>query len=304
MKTLIVGGTGMIGGYIALRMHEAGHEVTLAARNPAPAETPLTNFPILRGSYIEEDFTKGDLEGFEALVFAAAKDPRQAPRGVDKAVVDEFYRRANSVGVPRFGALAKAAGVRTCAHVGTFIPQAKPELVEATGYVRSRLDADEGLRALADERFHVVSLNAPPVVGFIPGLVPAFPVNYKALAEWALGRGRDLPRQAASGGVNFISVESLCQAVVGGLNGGENGRGYLVGDENLHFGEFFSLFFKAAGAPAEFVVRDEPMPMMSDAMLVAGRNGTIFYEPEGVKELGYAQNDIARTVREIVDYVR
>jgi len=69
-------------------------------------------------------------------------------------------------------------------------------------------------------------------------------------------------------------------------------------------GEFFSLFFKAAGAPAEFVVRDEPMPMISDALLVAGRNGTIFYEPEGVTELGYAQNDIARTAREIVDYVR
>jgi dihydroflavonol-4-reductase len=47
MKTLIVGGTGMIGGYIALRMREAGHEVTLAARNPAPttcAEYSSTQF--------------------------------------------------------------------------------------------------------------------------------------------------------------------------------------------------------------------------------------------------------------------
>jgi hypothetical protein len=46
------------------------------------------------------------------------------------------------------------------------------------------------------------------------------------------------------------------------------------------------------------------MPMMPDAALMAGRNGTIFYEPDGVAELGYRRRDIARTVREIVDAVR
>lgn len=300
MKTLVVGGTGMIGGYIALGLRNEGHEVTLAARNPAPQGTPLTDFDLLRGSYVDDGFTRDQLAGFDNLVFAAGNDVRQVPRGVDQAGEDAFYRRANSEAVPRFFALAREAGIRRAAYIGSFYPQAKPELVGPSGYVRSRLDADEGARAFASPDFHVVSLNAPWVIGWIPGLVPN-----RALANWALGRlPASPPPYAARGGVNYISMQSLYEAVVGGLTRGENGRGYLVGDQNLHFGEFFQLFFQAAGRDVAFEIRDEPMAMMPDSALLAGRNGTIFYEPQGVETLGYRQNDMARTVREIVDVVR
>jgi dihydroflavonol-4-reductase len=300
MKALIVGGTGMIGGYIALRLREEGHQVTLAARHPVPAGSPLEGFDFLPGSYIDEAFTRGQLEGYDTLVFTAGNDIRQVPRGLNKAAQDGFYRRANSEGVPRFFALAHAAGIRRAAYVGSFYPQARPDLVGPSGYIRSRLDADEGARALAGPDFHVVSLNAPFVIGMLPGLAPA---NCQAMAQWALGR-KDLPLHAARGGVNFISFQSLYEAVRGGLAHGENGRGYLVGDENLHFAEYFELYFRAAGRRVEFSVRDEPMPMIPDSSLFAGRNGTIFYDPDGVETLGYRRHDMARTVGEIVEFAR
>jgi nucleoside-diphosphate-sugar epimerase len=297
MKTLVVGGTGMIGGYIALRQREEGHEVVIAARKP-PRAAVLADLPVLTGDYTEDSFTASDLEPFDTIVFAACNDPRHVPRGLDKADEDEFYRRNNSLAVPRFFALARQAGVRRMAYVGSFYPQAKPELVGPSGYIRSRLEADEGARALATPDFHVVSLNAPVVIGCIPGIIPN-----KAQAEWALGR-REAPLRAASGGVNCISMRSLYDAIRGGLERGENGRGYLVGGENLHFADYFGLFFQAAGREVTFEIRDEPMPLFGDGALMAGRNGTIFYQPEGVVELGYEPNDLARAVREIVDMVR
>lgn len=297
MKALVVGGTGMIGGYIALHLREEGHEVTIASRNP-PRAAVLADFPLLPGSYVDETFMKADLAPFDTIVFAACNDPRHVPRGATRAEADAFYHRANSIAVPRFFALAREAGVRRMAYIGSFYPQARPDLMEPTGYIRSRLDADEGARALATPDFHVVSLNAPVVIGAIPGIVPN-----KAQAEWALGR-REVALTAASGGVNFITMRSLYEAVRGGLERGENGRGYLVGGENLHFADYFKLWFDAAGRDVTFEIRDEPMPMFPDGALMAGRGGTIFYEPEGVAELGYKPDDMARAVREIVDMVR
>jgi dihydroflavonol-4-reductase len=297
MKTLVVGGTGMIGGYIALHLREAGHEVTIASRNP-PKAAVLGNFPLLPGSYVDETFTTADLAAFETIVFAACNDPRHAPRGATRAETDAFYHRANAIAVPRFFALARKAGVQRMAYIGSFYPQARPDLMEPTGYIRSRLQADEGARALAGPDFHVVSLNAPVVIGAIPGIIPN-----KAQAQWALGR-REAPLKAAGGGVNFITMRSLYEAVVGALERGENGRGYLVGGENLRFADYFKLYFDAAGRDVAFEITDEPMPMFPDGALMAGRNGTIFYEPEGVAELGYKPDDMARAVREIVDLVR
>jgi nucleoside-diphosphate-sugar epimerase len=298
MRTLVVGGTGGIGGYIALALRREGHEVTLAARNAAKPETPVADFPILLGSYIDGDFSKERIKGFENLVFSACNDPRQLPPGSSEAEEAAYYHRANSLGVPRFIALAKEAGVRRVAYIGSFYPQARPDLVRASSYIQSRLAADEGARALADSSFRVVSLNAPWVVGAMPGAASAL---FAAIVRYARGEMPRLPLFAMPGGVNFISVQSLTEAVIGSFTQGENGRGYLVGDENLRFREFFALFFDAVGRKVEIPVRDESHPIFPDAVLLAGRAGTIFYEPEGVEALGYRQKDIRRAVQEIAD---
>ena len=298
MKTLVVGGTGGIGGYVALALQRQGHEVTLAARHRAKNGAAVSHLPILLGSYADQDFSEEQLGKFEAIVFSACNDPRQLPPGSTPEQETAFYHRVNSVGVPRFIALARKAGVRRIAYIGSFYPQARPDLVPTSSYIRSRQAADEGARELASENFRVVSLNAPWVVGAMKGADSAI---YTAMVKYARGEMPQLPLFAMPGGVNFISVQSLTEAVIGSLTRGENGRGYLVGDENLRFRDFFALFFRAVGRDIEIPVRDEPHPIFADAALLAGRAGTIFYEPEGVQELGYRQHDIGRAVQEIAD---
>ena len=58
MKTLVVGGTGGIGGYVALALQREAHAVTLAARHRAKPNTPVANMPIILGNYADGDFTK------------------------------------------------------------------------------------------------------------------------------------------------------------------------------------------------------------------------------------------------------
>lgn len=301
MKTLIIGGSGGIGATIALAL-KAQDDVTIGARKPLAAGHPVGDLPVLIGDYAERTFTARQLEGFDRLIFTAGADVRQVPKGATPDEEADFYKRVNSEAVPAFFGLAKQAGIRRAAYVGSFYPQARPELVKDKGYVRSRKDADEGVRSHADASFHAVSLNAPWVVGTAPGL----PIGlYDYLTRWALGMMPHVPLIAPPGGSNYISVKSVCEAVIGGLERGENGRGYLIGDENMHYKHLFELFFQLVGREdVQLEVRDEEHPILTDRSLFAGRTGTIFYDPEGAEELGYARHDVEREAREIVSRVR
>src|ERR1700761_9432594 len=81
MRTLVVGGTGGIGGYVAHALRAERHEGTLAPRHPPSAGSQPADFPILLGTYSDADFTREQLGQFDNIVFAACNDPRQLPPG-------------------------------------------------------------------------------------------------------------------------------------------------------------------------------------------------------------------------------
>lgn len=297
---LVVGGTGLIGGHAALHLKGLGHDVTIASRTPPAPGTPLAELPFVKGDYLNPaDFPVEMLAGFDTLVFAAGNDLRHKPEGVDEAA---HFERANVQGVPAFFAKAREAGIARAIHIGSFYPQVDPSLADSIPYVRSRKLACEAVRALSGDGFVALSLNAPFVVGTVPGLdVPMFQY-YTRFAEGALG----LPPTAPPGGTNFISTQSLSEAVAGAIARGEGGRAYLVGDENLSFRDYFAHFFRAVGSDAEVRAVDEEHPLLPDGALYAGRGADFYYETDDadVKRLGYGRNDIRRAVDEIVAQYR
>lgn len=302
MNILVLGGTGLIGGHAALHLASLGHSVTIAARKPpdVAAGSPLAALPFLRIDYLADDIPHEPLARFDTLVCAAGNDIRHVPPGDDEAA---HWQRANVKGVPRFFARARDAGIRQAVLIGSFYPQARPELVEKSTYVRGRKLADDGVRALASDSFQVCSINAPFVVGTVPGLVVP---GLAAHAAYALGRLPEIPVLAPPGGVNFISTTSLSEAVAGATERGENGRAYLVGDENLSFADYFGEYFRAAGRSGQLAMIDREHSLLPDVILYAGRGGTIYYEPDAreTKLLGYRRGDVRRTLREIVGQYR
>lgn len=299
MKILVIGGTGMIGGHAALHLASQGHDVTVSGRKSPQQSTKLSHLPFLQGDYVEGSFTTEDLTGFDAIVFAAGNDIRHVPQGAD---YDAHVLRANAEAVPQFAALAKQAGVRHFIHIGSFYPHIAPQLLETNVYIRARKLATDGIAALADDSFHVVSLDAPFVVGTVPGMsLPMFEA-YTRYAEGQLG----IPPFGPAGGTNFISTQSLSEAIQTALERGENGKAYLVGDENLSFADYFKLFFQAAGNDVDVPALDQEHPMLPDAAIFTGRGNRVRYEPDAqtMSDLRYRRDDVARAVQEVVDQFR
>lgn len=296
MKILIVGGTGMIGGHAALHLKGEGHEVTLAARKPAAASTPMASLPTVLGDYTKGDFREKDLAPFDAILFAAGNDIRHIPKDVDEQA---FWERTQIRGVPEFVAAAGRAGVRRVVQLGSYYHQVMPHLIDENSYVRARHLADEGARALATADFNVSTLNPPSIVGAIPG-VPAR--RYETLVAWAKGERPDIPDFAPAGGTNYMSVRSLCEAISGAFRNAESGRAYLIGDENLTFRQFFQKIFDAVGSKRVLVERNEEHPLLPDAFIVPGRGKILAYEPDPAETalLGYRRGDIDRAVAEVV----
>lgn len=295
MKILIVGGTGMIGGHAALHLREQGHDITLGARNRPGAETAIGDLPALIGDYAAGDFPAESLAGFDALIFAAGNDIRHLPAGRS---AEDHYHDANTVQIPRFFERARDGGIPTAVYIGSFYPQAAPQVVQGDPYLMSRKASDEAVRALDAPGFRVCSLNAPVMVGAYPGLVVPF---FDAYFAYALGQLAPMPVFAPPGASNFMSVRSLAEAMAGVIERGEGGKAYLVGDESMTYQQYFQLFFDAVGSPIRPEVRDEEHPLLPDAAQPAGRGGVIRYEPDAAETalLGYRRGDVRHAVAEL-----
>ncbi|MDQ8706024.1 NAD(P)-dependent oxidoreductase [Streptomyces sp. LHD-70] len=297
MKTLVVGGTGMIGGHTARKLTDVGHDVTVAARRPPKSDSLVADYPVLIGDYAEDEIREKQLEPFEAVVFVAGNDIRHvAPEDADQ----EFWDKVQGVGVPRFVERAKRAGVRRVVQVGSYYHQVRPELAETNPYVRARRDADAASRALATDEFNVSTLNPPSIVGMVPGATTRY---FAKQLAWARGElvGK-VPDFAPAGGTNYMTVRSLAEAIAGALVNARSGAAYLVGDENLTFTEYFQLVFDASGSGRKLEERDAEHPFMPDAFIVPGRGEVVSYEPEALEEefLGYRRNDVRPMIEEMV----
>lgn len=297
MNILIVGGTGMIGGHAAQHLLARGHAVTLGARKPAAPGTPMQNMPVLIGDYTEGGFSPDDLAEFDAVVFAAGNDIRHIRPDDDEAA---FWDKTQITGVPAFAEKVRAAGVPRFVQLGSYYHQVRPDIAETDLYVRARMLADEGARALARDGFNVSTLNPPSIVGAIPG-IPA--KRYETLAAWGRGKMPEIGAWAPPGGTNYMSVRSLSEAIEGALLGAESGKAYLIGDENLSYRDFFQLVFDAVGSRVTLEERDAEHPLLPDRFIVQGRGNVLAYEPDAGETamLGYTRGDVARAVREVVE---
>ena len=292
MKILIVGGTGLTGAHAALHLRDAGHQVTLLSRS-APQLECLKGFDHLAGNYVEDDLTVEALAGFDQMVFAAGADIRQLPPNEDEAA---FFDRVNTQAIPRFFQRARDAGIKRAVYVGTYYPQVVPEKIKTSPYVRSRHLADEGLRALSSDTFTVCSLNAPFILGYVPGIALS---HLEVLVQFAAGRLEGMPLVAPAGGVNHISSHSMSEAIAGALERGEGGKAYLVGDENLTWKAYLEMYFEAVGNPVDLKVSNDEHPLFPDLILYAGRNAVIDYEPDNA-ELGYSRHNVRSAIDELV----
>ncbi len=282
MRVLVVGGSGLIGAHAAAHLSALGHEVAVTSKSGGRKPPGLGGLRWLQLDYLDPDVDPAIFTGFDALVFCAGQDPRHANGRSD----DRFWSEVNSIAVPRFFELAKRAGVRRAINVSSFYPAVAPHLIDSNAYVRSRNAADLGVSALASGGFATINLQAPFVVGAVPGLERQSP--FAVYLQYARNELHDLEMFTPLGGTNFIAAASVAEAVAGVLLRGVGGSSYLIGDENLSFRRFFEAFFASVGRETP-PARNAEHPLMPDSVLLFGRGSELYYDPDpGVtKMLGY-----------------
>jgi nucleoside-diphosphate-sugar epimerase len=302
MKVLVVGGTGLIGGWVAVDLKRRGIEATVFARRPPERGTPMASLPFIHGNYFSTEIRPSIFGGFDTLLFSACSDVRHfSSSNYDN--LSRFYQEANVEGVPAFVRKARDGGIKRVVYIGTLYASLKPDLASTDPYVESRLIVDHKLRELASPEFHIQTLDIPYAIGGMRGLVPS---TFRAIAEWALGSRPGVPLVSPDGGSNFMSLRSVAMAVQGAMiDKGDNGQSYLLGDQNLSFRELCRMFFRAAGRDEELPISQDEHPLLPDAMLPAGRGQWLRFDPGATAALfRYERNDVEQAIRELVAEVR
>jgi nucleoside-diphosphate-sugar epimerase len=297
---LIVGGTGTIGGYIALEAHSLGYAVTIGGRKSMKGVPILEDLPFIKADYVAGEYTSDILSVFDSIVFSAGADMRHVPENTS---ADEYYLRSAESTV-EFARLSRRAGVERFVHIGSFYWHIAPELVEKTPYIRSRKMAAEGIASLSRPGFHACSLDAPWVVGTVPGMISPIFAAYVQFAEGKLG----MDPSVIDGNSNFVTVEALAAATIAALEKSESvsGRTILIGGENLTFTDFFGLIFSAVGNNVPVSASDQEHPLVPESALWAGRKIKV-YEPDAEEEAllgGYRRFGVNNTIKRVVGEYR
>lgn len=300
MKTLVVGGAGFVGSATSLLLHDAGYDVTIMSRSKPKPGSRLDELPFVFGNYIEDDFSDGaKLEGYDALVFCAGSAMGDFPP--DNSISEaDFFEKANIVAIPSFFEAAKKAGIRRSVYMGSFYSFVAPQVMDHIPYVRSRHISDATIRALSSPDFNVCSCALPWIVGHTPGVAVG---HWHALTKLAQGKLPGVPESAPVGGANFMSSRAIAQCMLGGLERGESGKAYMIGDENLSWKEFFELWFAEAGRPRDLPVERGNIIVPDFAMSYLDY-GSTDYEPsaQDTTLLGYERGTLRQTVKDAFAY--
>lgn len=218
---------------------------------------------------------QGDLQGVEVVVHLAARVHVTQETAIDPMAE---YQRVNVHGTMNLARQAAQAGVRRLVFVSSIkvngestepaMPfRADDEPAPQDCYGRSKLQAEDGLRALARTCAMEVVVVRPPLV-YGPGVQ----ANFRALIR-AVALGWPLPLGAVDNLRSFVALDNLVDLlVVCASHPAAAGQTLLVSDGcDLSTSDLLRRIAQAMGRPAR--LWPLPVPLLIMAARLAGRGG-------------------------------
>ncbi len=322
MKAMITGGAGFLGQKLAKALLAEGHEVRLLVRNPK-ATIATDDFPVSYtvGDLADEASLDKACEGMDWVFHAAgliSYNPQKAEL-MRKTNVDGTRSVANAAmrqSVKRFVYTSSTAAIGVNEDPGVMLNEESAFNARKLGlaYFDTKYDGERELLKVVEKGLDAVIVNPGSLLG--PGDTRRYEKGYAGLVY------KYNPRVLFHGGINFVDVEDVVRGHLLALQKGRRGERYILGGENLSFGELIIRIDAILGRPPpKHYVPVAAMGLMSGALRILNKLGVdIHMTPELVRqvcswylyvdsskaraELGYRPQRIDRAISGTVDWLK
>ncbi len=267
---MVTGGSGFVGRTLLERLHQEGYGLI------APSRTPLVQAPVgvinpLVGGLAADVDWRASLEGAAVVIHSAARVHVMNDTAADSLVE---FRKANVDGTLSLARQAAAAGVRRFIFISSIKVNGEgtelghPYRADDTPapqdpYGVSKMEAEQGLRALASETgMEVVIIR--PVLVYGPGVK----ANFRSMMSW-LRRGIPLPLGATGNKRSLVAVDNLVDLIATCIDHpAAASQIFLVSDgEDLSTTQLLQRMGKALGRPARLLPVPASLLQAGAAML-------------------------------------
>jgi len=324
VKVFITGGTGFIGGHVARRLTEAGHELHCLVRsNSDMRNLQALGAHLVLGTVNDRAALHDGMQGCDVLVHMAGVYSFWEP---DMGILE----RVNVGGTYQVMQAAAAAGVRQVVYLSTVavygVPEVKPFNEETphaakltTRYARTKRQAEEIVRqAAAAHGMGLVVLQPGAVIGA---------GDTRATGQYltALLRGR-LPLMSFSESqMVFLHVADLCEATARCVTETRAvGQTYLLGGTSMSMWDYLGMISEIAHVrmpfmkfpvivptimgwfltPLSNLVKRPPLWGLSNDQVRMLRDGFVFDGSKAERELGIRYRPLRNAVADAVAWMR
>ncbi len=216
VRVLLTGATGFVGSAIVKSISDSScHDLIVSSRQPDSSfDASIKNFVI--GDINSDCNWRAALDGVDVVLHAAARAHIMRDSASDPLIE---FRRVNTAGTLHLARQAAEAGVRRFVFVSSikvngeatsekspFTEEDPPSPQDPYGV--SKLEAEQGLLALARETGMEVVIVRPPLV-YGPGVK----ANFRSMMSW-LKRGIPLPLGSVHNKRSFVALDNLVDFVV------------------------------------------------------------------------------------------
>lgn len=319
-KILITGGAGFLGQKLARALLDEGHEVRLLVRK-ARGSGPEPRLSYAQGDLADEDSLERACEGIDWVFHAAgliSYNPKKAElmriTNVDgtRSMAEAALRQK----VKRFVFTSSTAAIGVNEDPRALLNENSPFNARKLGlaYFDTKYDAERELLKVVEKGLDAVIVNPGSLLG--PGDTRRFEKGYAGLVY------KYNPRVLFHGGINFVDVEDVVKGHLLAREKGRTGERYILGGENLSFGELIIRIDAIIGRPPpKRYVPVAAMGLLAGGLRVLNAFGVdIHMTPELVRqvcswylyvdsgkaerELGYRPSRIDRAIAGTIEWLK
>ncbi|HEX9330668.1 MAG TPA: NAD-dependent epimerase/dehydratase family protein [Anaerolineales bacterium] len=260
MKYFITGATGFLGGVLARKLREAGHEVHASVRSPEKAkDLESIGVKLFKGDVTDKESMREAMTGVDG-VFHVAAWYKIGVRDKSDGEKVNIQGTHNVLQLMQELKIPKGVYTSTCAINSDTHGQVVAETYHFTGKHLSEYDRTKAAAHDIAKEFIAKGL---PLVIVMPGIIygPGDTSTLRTnIIDFLNGQLPMIPDQA---GNCFAHVDDIAQGHILAMEKGKIGESYIIAGERYTFADAFKLASQITGKRAPMVAPPKMLKVMS-----------------------------------------